>query len=103
MKYDKFQYDRIFDTPVLHGASLMGGVFCREALRTAFAGIPGTVTKQYKEYMGITIKMPGGEAAVSFQILFLCICGIVVLLQWCCWEGVEKAVTGDSVQHLKGK
>ena len=66
-------------TPVLHGASLMRGVFCREALSTAFAGIPTAVTEQYKEYMGITIKMPGGEAAVSFQILFLCICGIVAL------------------------
>ena len=66
-------------TPVLHGASLMRGVFCREALSTAFAGIPAAVTEQYKEYMGITIKMPGGEAAVSFQILFLCICGIVAL------------------------
>lgn len=66
--------------PVLHGASLMRKVFCKEVMETTFAGIPQEVIDTYQEYMGITVWMNESEVSDGAQILFLCVCGVVAFL-----------------------
>lgn len=66
--------------PILHGASLMRKVFCKDAIETTFAGIPQEVIDNYQEYMGITVWMNESEVSSGVQILFLCVCGVAAFL-----------------------
>lgn len=66
--------------PILHGASLMRKVCCKDAIETTFAGIPQEVIDNYQEYMGITIWMNESEVSSGVQILFLCVCGVAAFL-----------------------
>lgn len=66
--------------PVLHGTSLMREACCEEAINTTFAGLPAQVVSEYKEYMGIQIKIGEGLASPAFRILFLAGCGIIAFI-----------------------
>ncbi len=66
--------------PILHGASLMREVCCEEALKKTFSGLPGQVMSEYKEYMGIKVKMGEALASSSFQVLFLAGCAILAFI-----------------------
>lgn len=66
--------------PILHGTSLMRTVCCEAALEQTFTGIPSQVTAEYKEYMGIVIKMGENTVKGIFQILFLAGCGIIAFI-----------------------
>lgn len=66
-------------TPILHGTSLLRKICCSEMLEKTFSGISATVTAQYKENMGITVRLGDRAVSSSSQILFLGICGIVTL------------------------
>lgn len=66
--------------PILHGASLMREACCGQALETTFAGLPGQVMSEYKEYMGIQIKMGDNLATLPFQVLFMAGCGILAFI-----------------------
>lgn len=65
--------------PVLHGTSLMRKICCRDALDKTFAGLPASVFDNYREYMGIDVILGGENVGSKFQILFLCICGMIAL------------------------
>lgn len=66
--------------PILHGAALMRTVCCEDILKSTFTNVPVRVITEYREYMGIQIKM--GENIVSdlFQVLFLTGCGIIAFI-----------------------
>ena len=66
--------------PILHGTSLMRSICCEAALKNTFSDVPSQLITEYKEYMGIQVKM--GENIVSgiFQILFLISCGIIAFI-----------------------
>lgn len=66
--------------PILHGTALMRSACCEAALDHTFTNVPAELIAEYKEYMGIQIKM--GEELVSetFQVLFLAGCGIIALI-----------------------
>ncbi len=66
--------------PILHGASLLREVCCESALARTFDGLPAQVVSEYKEYMGIRVKMGENLAAFSFQVLFLLGCGILAFI-----------------------
>lgn len=66
--------------PILHGASLMREVCCKQALESTFAGLPGQVMTEYKEYMGIQVKMGDNAASLAFQVLFMAGCGILAFI-----------------------
>ncbi len=67
-------------TPILHGASMMREICCEEILQTTFEGLPAQVLTEYKEYMGIQIKMGDEPASAVFQVLFLAGCGIIAFV-----------------------
>lgn len=66
--------------PILHGASLMREACCEGALERTFDGLPGQVLSEYKEYMGIQIKMGEQLASSAFQVLFLVGCAIIAFI-----------------------
>lgn len=65
--------------PVLHGTSLLRKVCCTEVLSSVFEGLPAEALAYYREYMGIDVVMNDYNAGTRFQILFLCICGMIAL------------------------
>ena len=65
--------------PILHGTSLMRKVCCEAALGVTFDGIPEEVLSGYREYMGIDVVIGKHMVGDGFQILFLCICGMIAL------------------------
>lgn len=67
-------------TPILHGTSLMREICCEEILKTTFDGLPAQVLAEYKEYMGIQVKMGEEPASAAFQVLFLAGCGIIAFI-----------------------
>ncbi len=66
--------------PILHGASLMREACCEQALENTFAGLPAQVMSEYKEYMGIQVKMGENLATPLFQVLFMAGCGILAFI-----------------------
>lgn len=66
--------------PILHGASLMRMVCCEAALKQTFADLPAQVLTEYREYMGIDVKMGGNTVSTAFQVLFLAGCGIMAFI-----------------------
>lgn len=66
--------------PILHGTSLMREACCRDALEKTFTNVPPQLVSEYKEYMGIKIKMGEKAASFPFQILFLAGCGIITFI-----------------------
>ena len=66
--------------PLLHGCSLMRNVFTETALQTTFKNCPSQLIDGYEEYMGITIHW--GEHIISsqFQVFFLLISGIILII-----------------------
>lgn len=66
--------------PVLHGASLMRDVCCESALKSTFDGIPAQVISEYKEYVGIQVRMGDKLVSPVFQSLFLVGCGITAFI-----------------------
>ena len=63
--------------PVLHGASLLRKICCAQALEATFTNVPPKLLAEYKEYMGIQIKMGENMVSSSFQILFLIGCAMI--------------------------
>lgn len=66
--------------PVLHGASLLRDTCCEQALADTFQGLPEKVAEEYREYMGIQIKMGENATDFPFQIGFLISCGIIAFI-----------------------
>lgn len=66
--------------PILHGASLLRDVCCEQALADTFGGLPGEVSAEYREYMGIQIKMGENIVDSLFQTGFLISCGIIAFV-----------------------
>lgn len=77
--------------PILHGASLMRSICCKDALAAAFYGLPEEVTAGYKEAMGITVVMNGHTVGSGFQIAFLCACGAAALAVILIFAGKKKS------------
>lgn len=66
--------------PVLHGTALMRAACCEEALTDTFTDVPAQLITEYKEYMGISVKIGENTVSDTFQILFLTGCGIIVFI-----------------------
>lgn len=66
--------------PILHGTSLMRSVCCEKVLKSTFTNVPAQLITEYKEYMGIQVKMGEKIASGTFQILFLAGCGIIAFI-----------------------
>lgn len=66
--------------PILHGASLLREVCCDSALARTFENLPVQVPSEYKEYMGIQVKMGEHLVSPTFQVLFLAGCGILAFI-----------------------
>lgn len=66
--------------PILHGTSLMRKVCCEGALSKVFDGLPKEVLAGYRENMGIDVMIGNHTVEDKFQILFLCVCGMIALV-----------------------
>ncbi len=66
--------------PILHGTALMRSACCEAALDHTFTNVPVELIAEYKEYMGIQIKMGKELVSETFQVLFLASCGIIALI-----------------------
>lgn len=66
--------------PLLHGCSLMRNVFTETALQTTFKNCPNQLIDGYKEYMGITIHWADQIIGRQFQVAFLLISGIILII-----------------------
>lgn len=65
--------------PILHAASIMRKFMCVDALEQTFAGVPQEVVTVYREVMGIDVVMQDTILSTEFQLLFLAICGMILL------------------------
>ena len=66
-------------TPILHGASLMRKVCCRDILAETFFGLPESIKAAYEEQMGISAAMGGETVSSGFQLLFIGLFGLAAL------------------------
>lgn len=65
--------------PVLHGAAMIREICIKEALDTAFFGLPEMAKDVFKEQMGVSIMIKDGKMESSQQILFLLLYGIIAV------------------------
>lgn len=65
--------------PILHAASVMRKFMCRDVLEQALSGVPEEVVAVYREVMGIDIVVQDTVLSTEFQLLFLGICGMILL------------------------
>lgn len=65
--------------PILHGASLMREICCKEALTQTFADMPEQLVSSYEEYMGISIVMKDNVVITGHSILLMLLWGAVAL------------------------
>lgn len=66
--------------PILHSASVMRKIMCGDVLQQAFDGVPEEVVTVYREVMGIDIVMRESVLSTELQLLFLAICGMILLI-----------------------
>ncbi|WP_167958912.1 ABC transporter permease [Anaerosporobacter faecicola] len=66
--------------PMLHASSMLREVFTKEPIREAFAGANESVIAEYKEYMGISIKVGANTLADQYKMLIIIGSGIIFLL-----------------------
>lgn len=66
--------------PILHAASLMRKIFCKDYLDLIFGDMPEELVTTYQEHMGINVVMGENIVSSNFQILFMIICGMIALL-----------------------
>ncbi|MGB8451994.1 MAG: hypothetical protein WCD89_06640 [Anaerocolumna sp.] len=66
--------------PLLHGCSLMREAFTKTALRLTFKNCPEELIEGYKKYMGISIKWGNHMVGSQFQVAFLIISGIILII-----------------------
>lgn len=66
--------------PVLHGAAMMRMVCTGDAISETFAGLPESAGELFRENMGVSIIMNGGQVSLKQQILFLTACGIIAII-----------------------
>ena len=65
--------------PILHAASVMRKFMCRDVLEQALSDVPEEVVAVYREVMGIDIVVQDTVLSTEFQLLFLGICGMILL------------------------
>lgn len=65
--------------PFLHQASILRGVFTKDAVNQLFSGLPNRVVDEYNQAMGIAVEMFGQTVPIIMQILLLFGCAIVML------------------------
>ena len=65
--------------PVLHGAAMMRVICTRDAVETTFAGLPEIAGDTFREQMGVHIIMNGNVVSGQQQVLFLTVCGIIMI------------------------
>ncbi len=65
--------------PVLHGAAMMRQVCIQDALEKTFSGLPQEAADLFREQMGVTIVINGGEVRLLSQFAFLIACGIMAI------------------------
>lgn len=66
--------------PVLHGTSMFRSVITNDMLNNTFNGVPSEIVDQYKEAMGISLKIGDTTINPIMQIAFLLICGIIFIV-----------------------
>lgn len=66
--------------PFLHGTALVRNVCCKDILAKTFTNMPEQAVTEYKEAMGITLKMGDEWISSEIQILFLIGCGILAFI-----------------------
>lgn len=66
--------------PVLQGTALMRQVCCEDVIAETFGDVPEQVVTEYKEYMGISIKIGDAYISSEIQVLFLIGCGILAFI-----------------------
>lgn len=66
-------------TPILHGTALMRNILMQDSLSKTFLDAPAEMVSKYKEYMGIEVMINNSIVTPQFQILFLILCGIIIL------------------------
>lgn len=66
--------------PILHGVSMMRRVCTEAAIKTAFAGLPEEVPRQFCENMGIIVHMHDTEIEVGTQCFWLLLLSVITLI-----------------------
>lgn len=77
-------------TPIIYGTSMFREVMTKSILESTFEGVPAEVAEEYREIMGIRLKVADYALTVREEWLILLVCGIVFLMIGMCMLKYEK-------------
>lgn len=66
-------------TPVIYSTAMFRSVMNEKMLEDTFAGVPAEVVAEYREVMGIDLKVSGRLLTVTNEWILLLLCGIMFL------------------------
>jgi len=76
--------------PVIYGTSMFRKVMTKSVLESTFEGVPAEVVDEYREIMGIQLKMADYTLTIRDEWLILLACGIIFLIIGICMLKYEK-------------
>lgn len=77
-------------TPIIYGTSMFREVMTRSILDSTFEGIPVEIVEEYREIMGIRLRVADYSLTVRDEWLILLACGIIFLVIGMCMLKYEK-------------
>lgn len=77
-------------TPVIYGTSMFRKVMTKSVLESTFEGVPAEVVDEYREIMGIQLKVADYTLTIRDEWLILLACGIIFLMIGMCMLKYEK-------------
>ena len=77
-------------TPIIYGTSMFREVMTKSILDTTFEGIPVEAVNEYREIMGIQLRVADYTLTVRDEWLILLACGIIFLVIGMCMLKYEK-------------
>jgi len=77
-------------TPIIYGTSMFRKVMTKSILESTFDGLPAEVVDEYREIMGIQLKVTDYTLTLRDEWLILLTCGIIFLAIGMCMLKYEK-------------
>jgi len=77
-------------TPIIYGTSMFREIMTKSILDSTFEGVPVDIVDEYREIMGIQLKVADYTLTLRDEWLILLVCGIIFLVIGMCMLKYEK-------------
>lgn len=77
-------------TPIIYGTAMFRKVMTKSVLESTFEGVPAEVIEEYREIMGIQLKVADYTLTIRDEWLILFVCGTIFLIIGMCMLKYEK-------------